>query len=85
MQEKAKGTMTRLVVAPINRMQILGGKALGCFIALVLVLGVFFLMAKLIFQVPIDHPEKVLVSVICVACLFVGIMMFLAAIGKTER
>jgi ABC-2 type transport system permease protein len=84
-QEKAKGTMTRLVVAPISRMQILGGKALGCFMALVLVLGVFFLMARLIFQVPIDHPEKVLVAVICVAFLFVGIMMFLASIGKTER
>ncbi|HET6565396.1 MAG TPA: ABC transporter permease [Xanthomonadales bacterium] len=84
-QEKAKGTMTRLVVAPITRMQILGGKALGCFLALVLVLTVFFVLARLLFDVPIDHPQKVLFAVLSVATIFVGIMMFLAAIGKTER
>lgn len=84
-QEKAKGTMTRLVVAPISRMQILGGKALGCFLALVFVLGLFFVMARLLFDVPIDHPHKVLFAVLSVATAFVGIMMFLAAIGKTER
>ncbi len=84
-QEKTKGTMTRLIVAPISRLQILGGKALGCFLALVLVLGVFFLVAKLVFGVPIDHPQKVLFAILSVATAFVGIMMFLAAIGKTER
>ena len=84
-QEKTKGTMTRLVVAPISRLQILGGKALGCFLALVMVLCVFFAVARLVFQVPVDHPDKVIFAVICVASAFVGIMMFLAAIGKTER
>ncbi len=84
-QEKTKGTMTRLVVAPISRQQILGGKALGCFLALVLVLSLFFLAARLIFAVPIDYPAKVLFAVLSVATIFVGIMMFLAAIGKTER
>jgi ABC-2 type transport system permease protein len=84
-QEKAKGTMTRLVVAPISRRQILGGKALGCFIALVLVLTVFFGLAKLLFDVPVHYPAKVLFAVLSVATIFVGIMMFLAAIGKTER
>ncbi|MDZ4731569.1 MAG: ABC transporter permease [Xanthomonadales bacterium] len=84
-QEKAQGTMTRLVVAPISRLQILGGKALGCFLALVLVLGVFFVLARVVFGVPIDYPQKVLFAVLSVATLFVGIMMFLAAIGKTER
>jgi ABC-2 type transport system permease protein len=84
-QEKTKGTMTRLIVAPITRLQILGGKALGCFLALVLVLGLFFAMARLLFGVPIDHPQLVLFAVLSVATLFVGIMMFLAAIGKTER
>ncbi|HKX54843.1 MAG TPA: ABC transporter permease [Xanthomonadales bacterium] len=84
-QEKAKGTMTRLIVAPITRLQILGGKALGCFLALVFVLGLFFIMARLLFGVAIDHPQMVLFAVLSVATLFVGIMMFLAAIGKTER
>jgi ABC-2 type transport system permease protein len=84
-QEKTKGTMTRLVVAPVSRLQILGGKALGCFLALVLVLSVFFLVARLVFAVPVDYPAKVLFAVLSVASIFVGIMMFLASIGKTER
>jgi ABC-2 type transport system permease protein len=84
-QEKAKGTMSRLVTAPISRVQILGGKALGCFLALLLVLGLFFTLARFIFGVPVDRPDKVLLAVLCVSTAFVGIMMFLAALGKTER
>jgi len=49
------------------------------------VLGVFFVLARAVFGVPIDYPQKVLFAVLSVATLFVGIMMFLAAIGKTER
>lgn len=84
-QEKAKGTMSRLVTAPISRVQILGGKALGCLLALLLVLGLFFTLARFIFGVPVDRPDKVLLAVLCVSTAFVGIMMFLAALGKTER
>jgi ABC-2 type transport system permease protein len=35
--------------------------------------------------VPIDYPLKVVLALICVSTGFVGIMMFLAALGKTER
>ena len=84
-QEKTRGTMSRLVVAPISRAQILGGKALGCFLALVVVVCLFFLMARVVFAVPIERPDKILLAVLSVSTAFVGIMMFLAAIGKTER
>jgi ABC-2 type transport system permease protein len=84
-QEKAKGTMGRLVVAPISRVQILGGKALGCFLALVVVVGLFFVLARVLFNVPVDRPDKVLLAVLSVSTAFVGIMMLLAALGKTER
>lgn len=84
-QEKALGTMTRLVSAPISRFQILAGKALGCFSALFVVLTALFVFARLVFDVPIEDPVKTLIAVLCVSIGFVGIMMFLAAIGKTER
>lgn len=84
-QEKTWGTMTRLVVAPISRMQILGGKAAGCFFALLIVMTILFIFARLVFDVPIDYPAKVLLALICVSAGFVGLMMFLAALGKTER
>jgi ABC-2 type transport system permease protein len=84
-QEKTWGTMTRLVVAPLSRMQILGGKAAGCFFALFIVMSILFIFARLVFNVPIDSPPKVLLALVCVSSGFVGLMMFLAALGKSER
>ena len=84
-QEKTLGTMTRLVAAPITRLQILGGKALGCFVALFFVMTALFAFARLVFDVPIDYPLKILLALFCVSSGFVGIMMLLAALGKTER
>jgi len=66
-------------------MQILGGKAAGCFFALFVVMSILFVFARLVFDVPIDYPLKVLLALVCVSSGFVGLMMFLAAIGKTER
>jgi len=84
-QEKTWGTMTRLVVAPLTRMQILGGKAAGCFFALFIVMTILFIFARLVFGIPIDYPLKVLLALLCVSTGFVGLMMFLAALGKTEK
>jgi ABC-2 type transport system permease protein len=84
-QEKTLGTMTRLVSAPVSRFQILAGKALGCFSALFVVITALFIFARFVFDVPIDDPIKALFAVLCVSIGFVGFMMFLAAIGKTER
>jgi len=84
-QEKTLGTMTRLIAAPISRTQILGGKALSCFFALLLVMSALFIFAMFVFDVPIEHPLKVLLALLSVSTGFVGIMMFIAAVGKTER
>jgi ABC-2 type transport system permease protein len=84
-QEKSLGTMTRLVAAPISRIQILGGKAAGCFFALLIVMSTLFTFSRFVFGVPIEYPLKVLASLLSVSVCFVGIMMFLAALGKTER
>ena len=84
-QEKTLGTMTRLVTAPISRMQILGGKALSCFFALLFVISVLLVFARFVFDVPIEHPLKILLALLSVSIGFVGLMMFLAALGKTER
>jgi len=84
-QEKTLGTMTRLVSAPISRIQILGGKAAGCFFALLIVITTLFIFSRFVFGVPIEYPLKILLALLCVSVCFVGIMMFLAALGKTER
>jgi ABC-2 type transport system permease protein len=84
-QEKNWGTMTRLVTAPLTRAQILGGKAAGCFFALLIVMTVLFVFARLVFNISIDYPLKVALALVCVSSGFVGLMMFLAALGKTEK
>jgi ABC-2 type transport system permease protein len=83
--ERTGGTMIRLRVAPLTRTQILGGKALACFIAtlavswLVLLVGVLFMGIR-----PNSWPLLALAT-LCISICFVGIMMLLAVFGQSER
>lgn len=83
--ERTRGTLQRLRIAPIQRAQILLGKAGACF-ATTVALGVaLFVLALTIFAV---HPQswlKLLWALISIAIAFVGLMMFLSVFGKTER
>lgn len=83
-QEKTLGTMNRLIVAPISRTQIVAGKALGCFVAQVVVVTLLFLVAYFILGVRFDMG-KLVIAVIASGVCFVGLMMFFAALAKTER
>ncbi len=83
-RENTMGTMIRLKAAPVSRFQILAGKALACFmtvmgvIAFLVVLGVFLGLQ------PASYV-KLFVAAFCVAFCFVGIMMTMAVMGKTEQ
>jgi len=83
--ERTRGTFMRLRLAPINRLQILAGKGLACFVAsvssavLLLSIGVF------IFGVRISSPLGIVAAVLSAAFCFVGIMMFISVLGKTEQ
>lgn len=83
-QENSQGTMLRLQASPLTRTQILSGKALACFltvlgvITLMVVLGIFLGMN------PKSYPKLILASS-CVSFCFVGIMMTMAVMGKTEQ
>ncbi|WP_223671151.1 ABC transporter permease [Kangiella shandongensis] len=83
-QEKTLGTMNRLIVAPISRTQIVAGKALGCFVAQVIVVTLLFLVAYFILGVSFDI-SKLIIAVIASGICFVGLMMFFASLAKTER
>jgi ABC-2 type transport system permease protein len=83
--ERRQGTYLRLRLAPIGRMHILLGKGLATFLACVsssvLLLGI----GVLIFGVRVTSPGGLLVAVLSAAFCFVGIMMFISVLGKTEQ
>jgi len=83
--ERTSGTLARLRLAPIGRGQILAGKALACF-GSTLALGiVLFMVGWLVFDVRPHSIVNLGVSLVLIATAFVGIMMFLSILGKTER
>lgn len=83
--ERSRGTMLRLRVAPIAPAHILAGKALACFIATLAVGVMVLLVGVAFFSIRPTSIPLLALALVCVAVCFVGIMMLLAAFGRTER
>lgn len=85
-QERTKGTLMRLLVAPIGNSHVLAGKALGCFIATVSVsLALIALSMAPPFNVRPTSLPLTLAAVLATAVCFVGIMMLLAVFGGASE
>ena len=83
-RENSLGTMLRLQAAPISRFQILAGKALACFLTVIGVIIFLTLVGVALGMQPASYP-KLAVAALCVAFCFVGIMMTMSVLGKTEQ
>jgi ABC-2 type transport system permease protein len=83
--ERTHGTMARLQMAPISRFQLLAGKALACFAALAVLQSGLFLIGRLIFHVRPQSWPLVFMAGFSAAAAFVGIMMLVSVLGKTEQ
>ena len=83
--ERTSGTLSRLRVAPIKRSTILAGKAAACFGSTIALSSVLFVVGRLFFGVQPDSVWHLAVSLVMMAIAFVGIMMFISILGKTER
>lgn len=83
--ERSKGTLVRLLAGPIGPAQVLGGKALACFVTAVLVQAVMVGAARLFFGVQPGSWVTLAVGVGFGAFAFSGIMTGLAVLGRTER
>jgi ABC-2 type transport system permease protein len=82
--ERTHGTFVRLRMAPLTRAQILGGKALSCFVS-IMVVEVMLLGVAWLFGVrPSSIPMLALAGLSAAIC-FVGFMMLVAGMGKTEQ
>ncbi len=82
--ERVHGTFLRLSVAPLSRAQILGGKAVACFAACVSVTLALLLLGVVACGVRLQNLVALALAVPCTAACFVGLMMFVSVLGKTE-
>ena len=82
--ERTHGTLVRLRMAPLSRAQILGGKALACFITIMLV-EVILLTVAVGFGVRPSSMGILILGGVSSAICFVGFMMLIASLGKTEQ
>ncbi len=82
--ERTRGTLVRLRMAPVTRAQILGGKALACFTAILMVEVVLFAIAWNFGVRPTSVPLLILAGLSAAVC-FVGFMMLVAGFGRTEE
>ena len=84
-QERTRGTLTRLRAAPLSAGHVLAGKALACFTAIVTVEALLFAVGRLGFGVRPASWGLAAAAAVSVAICFVGIMMLVAVLGKTEQ
>lgn len=84
-QERTKGTFDRLRVGPVGRAHILGGKGLACFITCFFIVCTLFAGAKTIFKMPLGSLPLFVLATLCTLLCFVGLMMFICTLGRTEQ
>lgn len=82
--ERTHGTLVRLRMAPLTRAQILGGKALACFVTIMIV-EVILLAVAFGFGVRPSSMAMLALAGVSAAVCFVGFMMLVASLGKTEQ
>jgi len=83
-RERAQGTFARLKVAPIARFHILTGKGAACFAAVIFV-NVLMIALGLVLGMRPGSYMLLALAVVCVAFCFVGIMMLMSVIGRSEE
>ncbi len=84
-KERTAGTFLRLRLAPITRAHILAGKGVACFVTCLFVCVLLLAVGNIVFGVRIAEPGIVLLAVLASSLAFVGIMMMISVLGKTEE
>jgi ABC-2 type transport system permease protein len=77
--------MGRLLTSPLTRQQILLGKALGCFLAMLAMEALLVATGVLVFGVRPSSWPLLAAACVAAAVAFTGIMMVLSVLGGTEQ
>lgn len=82
--ERTKGTLVRLLMSPISRTQILAGKGLICFATTLAASTLLMALGAVAFRIRPNSLPLLALSLGSVSLCFVGIMMLLSVLGRTE-
>jgi ABC-2 type transport system permease protein len=83
--ERTRGTLVRLCTAPVDRYHILAGKATACFATTCGVAWTLIAIGTLAFDLRPASWLMLAVGLCCISIAFVGIMMLLSTLGRTEQ
>ena len=83
--ERVHGTFVRLQMAPLTRTQILAGKALACFASIAFLQVMLFSLGVGFFGLNVSSYELLALACTSAAAGFVGFMMMVAGLGRTEQ
>jgi ABC-2 type transport system permease protein len=83
-RERKAGTFLRLQIAPVTRTQIVAGKAMACFLTVISVIAVMVALGMWLGMRP-RSPALLAIATVCIAFCFVGIMILMSTIGKSEE
>jgi ABC-2 type transport system permease protein len=83
--ERTHGTLTRLRIAAISRVDLLAGKALACGAACIMVQAMVMVVGIAVFRVRPSSWPLLVMAAIATTVAFVGMMMLLAGLCKTEE
>lgn len=82
-RDRQRGTLLRLRCAPLTRWHIIGGKAIAGFWSCMLVQWLLIGIFAMFFHVRLPNPPLLVLATVFSACAFVGVMMFLAVLGRS--
>ncbi len=82
--ERERGTLMRLLAAPLRPLQVLVGKAMACFVTCVVVEVMLVSVGVLVCGVTVHSIPLFVLATLCTAFAFTGIMMALAACFRTQ-
>lgn len=85
LQEKEDGTFRRLLVAPVRKYAILGGKLLAQFILTMLQLAILFLVGYFAFHINIASWPALIALLIGTSFATTGLGILLVSVVKTRR
>lgn len=83
--ERVHGTFVRLQMAPLTRAQILAGKALACFASIAFLQVMLFAIGAGFFGINVSSYPLLILACASAAAGFVGFMMMVAGLGRTEQ
>jgi ABC-2 type transport system permease protein len=83
--ERTRGTLTRLLMSPAPSWALLAGKGLACYAAILIVETSLAVIGAAFFGVRPASPGLLVLALLVVPTGFVGLMMLVASLGRTEE